>query len=204
MKGKKEDCYRQLQNYALEKGAHRALFLPAREIIVEERVRLKCLVPLCPDYNRRMLCPPNLPSVEEFRCCLSLYSWALLLQVIVPLNCHSPGAGKEPLPDEKEGMAEREKAFAGARKLHLLVNQVEAKAFELGMRFAAGFIGGACRLCQDCPGPGFNEPCRHPYRARPSLEGMGVDVVGTLRRAGLTQNFPVKEEVHWTGLVLLE
>lgn len=72
---------RQLEEAAREEGADRAKVLPAREIVIDERVRLKCLVPLCPNYGRNLMCPPNLPSVEESRRIIRLYQWALLLQV---------------------------------------------------------------------------------------------------------------------------
>jgi predicted metal-binding protein len=50
-------------------------------------------------------------------------------------------------------------------------------------------------------GPGGT--CRHPFEARPSMEGMGMDVVSICRRAGVPLKFPAKDEVTWVGLVLV-
>lgn len=88
--------------------------------------------------------------------------------------------------------------------MHHIVNQVEKAAYDMGFRFAAGFIGGACRLCPECVGVGSQTPCRYPYRARPSMEAMGIDVCATLANVGLAIEFPPKKEVLWTGLILVE
>ncbi|MBC7106288.1 MAG: DUF2284 domain-containing protein [Firmicutes bacterium] len=165
-------------------GAAEARPISTGEIVVDERVRLKCRVPLCPHYGRALLCPPHLPPVGWFRRVLRRYRRALILQVRCPAD----------------GPAVHE----GALRLHQIVNEVEGAAYGMGFRFAAGFIGGACRLCPECVGVHSREPCRHPYKARPSMEGMGIDVAATLANVGLTIRFPPGEEVRWTGLVLTE
>jgi predicted metal-binding protein len=165
-------------------GATEARLVAAREIVVDERVRLKCQVPLCPHYGRALLCPPHLPPVGWFRRVLGRYRQALILQVRCP--AHGPAVHE------------------GALRLHHIVNEVERAAYDMGLRLAAGFIGGACRLCAECVGVHSREPCRHPYKARPSMEGMGIDVAATLANVGLTIRFPPEEEVRWTGLVLIE
>ncbi|MBI4827677.1 MAG: hypothetical protein HY804_02510 [Nitrospinae bacterium] len=53
--------------YALERGAWRARVFDAKKVAVDERVRLKCEIPLCPHYGHCLTCPPNAPSVEDFR-----------------------------------------------------------------------------------------------------------------------------------------
>jgi predicted metal-binding protein len=49
---------RQLQNEAIRWGATTAKVIPISSIVVDERVRLKCLVPLCDKYNQNLMCPP--------------------------------------------------------------------------------------------------------------------------------------------------
>ncbi|MHC1591265.1 MAG: DUF2284 domain-containing protein, partial [Candidatus Helarchaeales archaeon] len=45
--------------------------------------------------------------------------------------------------------------------------------------------------------------CRHPKEARASMEGMGISVVETLEKVGLTVEFPPKEYLTWVGMILL-
>ena len=168
-------------------GASDTRLIDAQDIVLDERVTLKCRVPLCPDYGQNLMCPPSVPSMDDFGRILARYRKAILVQV------------RTPAPDLGHGHPDW---FAGARALHQIVNRLESHCFSLGFRFAAGFIGGSCKLCGDCPGPG--NPCRLAFQARPSMEAMGIDVVATAERAGLQLGFPVRDEVVWTGLVLLD
>jgi len=78
----------------------------------------------------------------------------------------------------------------------------------LGCAFAAGFGGGECRLCEACvavqTGTSTREPCRQPFRARPSMEAVGVDVLATAAAAGLPIQMPATDDPVWTGLLLLD
>ncbi|MDD5476065.1 MAG: DUF2284 domain-containing protein [Syntrophales bacterium] len=160
------------------------------DIVVDERVRLKCRIPLCDSYGRNLMCPPFVPSVEFFRDALSRYEAAFLIQV------------RAPLP-EVAGKDDRAEIYAPAKKLHELVNLAEKWAFERKFRFAAGLIGGCCRLCEECVAVNGGNRCRNPFKARPSMEAMGIDVVETAIKAGLSTSFPISEEVTWTGLLLV-
>jgi predicted metal-binding protein len=172
-------------------GASTALSLPVSHVIVDERVRLKCQVPLCDSFHKNLMCPPFAMSVEEFRKVLACYKEAILLQtegvIDVPTN----------------GKPNRD-VFVPAGRLHDLVNLGEREAFRSGFRFAAGLIGGCCRLCEACVAIDNSRICRFPFRARPSMEAMGIDVVATLEQSGLTLTFPVRDRVTWTGLILLQ
>ncbi len=68
---------------------------------------------------------------------------------------------------------------------------------------AFGLGAGPCRLCSDCA---FEEGCRYPDEARPSMEACGIDVYATARKHGFTINV-VKDDSdpqHYFGLVLIE
>ena len=67
------------KDLALEFGASAAKVISTNEIIVENRVVLKCRVG-CKHYGKTLMCPPNSPSVDEFRKVLSEYSYALILK----------------------------------------------------------------------------------------------------------------------------
>ena len=179
-----------LISFLRERGAATAAAIPAERIVVDERVRLKCRVPVCDSYGKNLMCPPFVMSVGEFRRALRLYEEAVILQVGGEI---AGGDENFPTPD----------VFAPAGRLHELVNLGEREAFRNGFRFAAGLIGGCCRLCAVCVAAEGGTHCRFPFRARPSLEAMGIDVVATLAQAGLPLFFPVRERVIWTGLILV-
>jgi predicted metal-binding protein len=173
-----------------EAGATRTILIKARDVVVDERVRLKCRVPICEAYGQNLMCPPHVPPVEEFRGALAEFSDALLIQFTVSL------------PQDPNGR--KEDVFAAAKRLHELVNLGEKTAFEEGFRFATGLIGGCCRLCDECEGVKPGGRCTHPFKARPSMEAMGIDVTATTEEAGLAvPSYPIDQSVTWTGLILL-
>lgn len=191
-----------LVNAAKDLGADEAKVIDAKEIVVDRRVRLKCLVPLCASYGRNLMCPPNLISVDEFASTLRLYSKALILQI--EADCDSADKSDACLNNRSCYDLEtitRVPEWKG--KLHKLVNRLETIAFKEGFYLAAGLTGGDCSLCPECAGPQSGEPCKHPFEARPSMEAMGIDVMKTCDNVGLPLSFSSGENVRWTGLVLL-
>jgi predicted metal-binding protein len=173
-----------------KKGASEVKLIYATDVIVDERVRLKCQIPICETYGKNLMCPPFMPSVAEFRAALARYDRALILQLKIPLRKKPKGKTRE--------------IFDPQRVLHELVNMGERLCFEAGFRFATGLIGGCCRLCKECVAVEMEGFCRHPFRARPSMEAMGIDVIATAEKADLpVDSFPVTEQVTWTGLILL-
>lgn len=187
---------------ALSKGATSAKVISARKVAVDARARLKCLVPVCSSYGRHLLCPPNLISVQDFAEILSLYEHALILQVQADFDSRDKSRRglSEDLCRRLEG---KTGTVRWQRKLHRLVNEMEALAFKNGLRFAAGLIGGDCSLCSECEGLTKGQ-CAHPFQARPSMEALGIDVVKTCKNAGLSIRLSSSEKVKWTGLVLLD
>jgi len=170
-----------------EQGASQVAVISAKNVIVDERVRLKCQIPLCDSFNRNLMCPPRLPAIATFRKALANFKHGILIQVMGRL-------------------VEQNDAFNHARLLHDLVHIGEKAAFEKEFRFAAGLIGGPCRLCGTCVAA---EPratgmaCRYPFKARPSMEAMGIDVFATMESAGWSSAFPVTDQITWTGLILV-
>jgi len=181
-----KDPTKQLQSDAIQLGATAAKLIPITSVVIDERVRLKCLVPLCDKYNQNLMCPPNLPSVEEFRRVIRKYSKALFVQ----------------LAYEKRAALSKAVARRNALRLHQIIHELEKKAFSSGFPLAAGLIGGSCKLCRKCVGPG--NPCRHPLSARPAMEGMGIDVIQTAKRVGFPFDFSSGHSFFWNGLVLID
>lgn len=197
-----EERYAELVHLALKEGARAARIISPRMVVVDERVRLKCEVPRCAKFNQYLTCPPHVMEVATFARILSLYQWCLLVQV---------EADKVDSADKSSGRIDGEVLKENLRlhrpyqlKLLHIIERVEAAAFKSGMRFAAGFTGGECVLCKQCIPDKRSDPCRHPFRARPAMEGVGIDVIETARKAGLPIHLSSTENVLWTGLVLLE
>lgn len=87
-------------------------------------------------------------------------------------------------------------------KINEVVVAVEKKALSLGFHLSFGLKGGPCTLCEECVPPG--ERCRRPDLARPSLEGVGVDVFRTLESLGIEEEMKSPDEdYHFYGLVLI-
>ena len=195
---------------AMELGATNAKSFNAKGVVVDERVRLKCLIPPCDDYGLNLMCPPYVMSVKEFREIFSKYQWTILIQIETPFTTEMKKQIKQAkevseLYASKKFANTYKKNFDPVRsKLHNIINKVEAQATMLGYRFATGFIGGSCKLCPECVATvNSEEPCRHPFRARPSMEAMGIDVYKTAENAGLPFKIPPKNKTVWNGLVLV-
>lgn len=200
--GQKNEMPEYLVDLAKERGATTVKIIDAKDIVTDRRVRLKCAVPLCSNYGRHLMCPPNLMDIEEFEKILALYDRALLIQIEADVD--SSDKSDEPLSGEMSEELDRETGAIDCElRLHQLINLLEAAAFKKGFYLAAGLIGGECCLCEECVLPCSKEGCRHPFQSRPSMEAMGIDVYETCRRNGLSIDFSSKEKVRWTGLILL-
>jgi predicted metal-binding protein len=186
---------------ALERGAKAAKVIPTSMVIIDERVSLKCEIPRCYGFNRYLTCPPNAMSVERFSRILSLYKWCMLVQVEADLDSSDKGEGRI-----DSSILEDYRRLHRPYKLKLLsiVEAVEAAAFKTGLRFATGLTGGGCALCEQCVENRISDPCRFPFRARPAMEGVGIDVFQTTQNAGLPIHLSSENNVLWTGLILFE
>ncbi len=168
-----------LQNYtafAVEMGASDTRIIPAGTVRFDERVRLKCSVPKCHLYGSSPNCPPYTPGVADMRKTMKKYRWAVVVKHDVEQV--------EDFVDQKKWLKGHEKH---QRKIHDLVSAVESAAYNDGYYFAAGFAAGGCKttLCSGQP-CGFLDSgrCRFPLKARPSMEGVGIDVFELITRLG--------------------
>jgi predicted metal-binding protein len=166
------------------------------------------------------MCPPNLLPVEEFKNIITLYKTAILIKV----KASSASAPAEMTDAENIAtvwsMADSALKNEGREPsavtgyiselktsqslLESIITAIEAASLREGNRFTAGFTAGSCLICEECVGPGSSETCRHPFQARPSMEAMGIDVVGTAERAGMGLAFSSGESTFWFGLVLID
>jgi predicted metal-binding protein len=165
-----------LKQKALDLGASVAEVIPAGWVQIDERARLKCSVPLCSHYGKNIYCPPHGPDTEIVRKALDRFSWAILFAIdVIP-------------PEEySDRSRERKGAKAWAKKCFEIVGRVETIAFGRGYHFAMGFGQASCRLVlcglEQCLVLSGGK-CPYPLKARPSMEGSGMDVYGLLRKVG--------------------
>ena len=91
----------------------------------------------------------------------------------------------------------------GQAKLYEIIERIESLCLREGYNFSAGLSAGGCSLCDECVGSNSGLPCRHPFKARPSMEGLGIDVAATARKAGMQLEFN-QETSSWVGLILVD
>jgi len=189
---------------ALELGAAAAEIIPASQIVVDERVRLKCVVPRCLRAGETPNCPPYTPELDVIREAFHKFTWAILLNTHVePLEAYAPGSG--------QNKAEQRQTLLFHQKTSEIVYEIERLAYKNGYYLAMGFSGGSCKdylchglICQ------FMESgrCRFPHRARPAMEAMGINVFDLIRKVGW-EAYPLLDELNLVpcaisvGLVLV-
>jgi predicted metal-binding protein len=84
------------------------------------------------------------------------------------------------------------------------VADLERDIFLRGAWKAFGLGAGPCYFCKECNVE--EEQCRHPERARPSMEACGIDVFSTVKKTG----FPIevvrttRQCPHYYGLILVD
>ena len=176
-----------LADEALVQGCDEAEPILARAIVVDPRVRLKCRLNLCGQYERNLMCPPKVWDVSETAAAMGRYTFALLLQI-----------SRKAEPDEYRVVFDREKATMNA-----IIVSLEQEAFRRGFSLALGLGCGHCQLCSVCAGEEGLSACRRPAQARPSLEAVGIDVEKTCEAAGLPAGF-ISGRVTLPGLLLID
>lgn len=186
------DRYRQR---ALQSGATDARIISTNNIIIDERVRAKCLLPRCENYGTSAHCPPHAPALDEVRAIVAKFQYAVLFKFDAP----------------SATLEEGDRTYA--LKSNELVTVLESQAYYDGYYLAVGFGGTACKglLCtNDCQALEPGQSCRFPYQARVSMHGAGMDVYRMAAREGW-EIYPVGAAttpsdvpfVSYIGLVLV-
>ncbi len=93
------------------------------------------------------------------------------------------------------------------RKSYEVATAVESAAFYQGHHLAFGLASGNCRsvFCQDakrCWAMVKGRVCVHPYKARPCLTAVGIDIEKTMKKAGMKSG-PDEEGPFVGGLVVI-
>jgi predicted metal-binding protein len=146
---------------ALALGCDRAKMIDPASVAVAQWVRMKCLYG-CDEPGVYKTCPPDgAPALDDTRALLREYSRGILL-------------GVGPLQGEQHSDEE-------SRRLNDAALALERELFLAGFHKTWTMGAGPCDICAACS---QGNPCPTPELARPSMEGCGVDVFTTVRRAG--------------------
>ena len=129
----------------------------------------------CGGFARCLTCPPYSPEPEQTAAVLKEYRTALLIH------------GDDHTDVTRIAVA------------------IEREAFLDGWYRALALGSGPCRLCRRCALESGKRACRHPDKARPSMEACGIDVYRTARNNGypieVVRNHRCTQNYY--GLVLL-
>lgn len=193
-----------LRKKALELGASDAKIIRTDQLVIDERVRLKCSIPRCLRAGETPNCPPNAPDLDLIRKAFAKYTWAILLKRhIEPMEDYVPGK-----TNDKSGI---DQTLLFHQKMAEIIYNLERLAYQYGYYLAMGLGGGSCKdyLCKGlvCQ---FKDSgrCRFPLRSRPAMEAMGIDVLDIIKKSGWDA-YPLLDELDKTpcatsvGLVLI-
>lgn len=153
---------------AIEMGAADAKIITTEKVIIDERVRVKCMNPKCRCYGTNGNCPPYAPELDTIRKIVGSYRYGVFVISKYPRQIIS---GKSP----------------HSLINHEIVSKIESQAFHSGYYLAMGLGDGPCktRYCPDkeC-GVLAGKGCAMSLKARYSMESWGMDVYKMATRAG--------------------
>jgi len=204
------DEFNFLEKLALKLGAIETKVVPISDIVVENRVVLKCRVG-CPSYGNKLNCPPFVPSVDEFRKMLKEYRYALLVKFKAKAETDEDVA--ESLlkckydPSVTENLKEKASKFLSdwnedKKRIYRNVLELEKAAFNKGYTFAVAFSTGSCSLCEKC---NIEEgKCIYPTMVRLPEHAVGVNIKKTVKNAGMGISFPFKKKPDPISLILID
>lgn len=168
--------YRQL---AINLGMDDAKIIKSSEVLIDERVRLKCRYPKCSNYGYCGNCPPYAPPLEDIRKSLELFRYGIFMMKSFPSSDYLFRSTSE--KDEV-------KSNSTQSLMYEVVYKVESAAFREGYELATGFANGSCKklYCPktECSAIQSGGKCRFPLKSRGSMEGCGMRAIQMARNVG--------------------
>ncbi len=161
---------------ALELGATDAKIITSDMVLIDERVRAKCMYPKCEWYGTNINCPPHAMGLDMARNIVSKFQYGIFIQQLTP--------PEEVIP------AARDKRPPGPSRTQFyeLISKIEAEAFYDGYYLAIGFAGGPCKMAfcpnAECSALQPGEGCRHPLRGRSAMEAVGMNAFAMAAKVG--------------------
>lgn len=151
-----------LQKIFNDNGFSDYRWIDPTEIVVAQWVRMKCMYG-CASYGRNASCPPNTPSVADCRNFFQEFRLGAVFRIAKQL-------------------ADPEERHAWSREVNRSLLEIERQTFIAGYQKAYLLFMDNCTLCRECANT--RASCRNKKLARPSPEGMGVDVFATVTKFG--------------------
>ena len=198
-----------LKKQALELGAFDVKVVPVDNIVIEDRVVLKCSLG-CEKYGKTLSCPPHAPTPDKFRKLVNEYHTAMFMKFkstaeldpqLIKYLAKTPD---NTVPAEIRSKVEQ---FWSAwkndnQKVLQTVIELEKAAAREGFILAAGFVSGSCQICSKCNVE--KGICVHPEMRRYSEEGLGVNVKATAEKVGFKFTLPFEKNPETYALLLID
>ena len=155
------------------------------------------------DLGFKSVCPlpaeaVHIPEWADLRCRFGCGNFG---KPHCPPNSPAPEKTREIVRDYKHCLILE--GSPPTRDFQRLVLRAEKEAFKVGFYKALAFWAGPCSLCDDCAADGS---CRNTRDSRPSMEGSGIDVFETVKRAGFSLRTLADQGdfIKYFGILLLE
>ncbi|MCU0599682.1 MAG: DUF2284 domain-containing protein [Desulfobacterales bacterium] len=174
---------------ALKRGASDALNISPADVILDPRVRFKCMIPKCYISGNCAHCPPYGYSIQEVREIVQGFDAGVFFRVKVK---NSIIAAKDLHLAFESGVLDKDGNAMNLGAHYVLVSTIvkvlEKRARDSGF-MAHGFAAGNCRdpfcllqpVCQDLM---TERGCRNPELSSYSMESCGMDVYRMAARVG--------------------
>jgi predicted metal-binding protein len=184
-----------LRQTALKRGASDAVIVSASEVIIDPRVRFKCMIPKCYMSGNCAHCPPHGLSTKEVRDIVGRFENGVFFRVKVK---NSIIAAKDIHHAIEDGVADKNGNLLNLGAHYILVftlvKVLEKRAREAGL-VTQGFAAGNCRdpfcmLQPVCQNLMTDRGCRNPELSSYSMESCGMDVYRMAARSGWDQ-YPI-------------
>jgi predicted metal-binding protein len=184
-----------LRQTALKRGANDAEILSSSDVIVDPRVRFKCMIPKCYMSGNCAHCPPYGYSTQDVRKIVESFDTGVFFRVKVK---NTIIAAKDLHHDIEAGVADKDGNLLNLGAHYVLVFTI-VKVLEKRARNAGysthGFAAGNCRdpfclLQPVCQNLMTGKGCRNPNLSSYSMESCGMDVYRMAARVGWDQ-YPI-------------
>ena len=175
--------------FAEKHGADDAVVIDAQDVILDPRVRLKCMIPRCYMSGGCGHCPPHGYGLDAVNDVVEQHSRAIFFRVKVPSNIIAAKGLDRTLESR---ILDANGAALNLGGYYMLVSTIvkliQKQAFETGYLSQAGFAAGNCRstFCRLQPTCQLmtHGVCRHETLSSPSMESCGIDAFTMGARVG--------------------
>ncbi|MEW5735080.1 MAG: DUF2284 domain-containing protein [Thermodesulfobacteriota bacterium] len=170
-------------------GANDAAIISTSEILLDPRVRMKCLVPRCYMSGACSHCPPNGSSLEEMEDLVSRHAAAVFFRVKVQSRIiAAKGLARYINSGRLDHTGNLFNLGAHYLLIFSIVKLLQKTVREMGYESGGGFAAGNCRdaLCHFQPNCQHlsKKICRHPDLSSPSMESCGMNAFAMAAHQG--------------------